>query len=62
MAMAIKKMWKPMIIFSDVPEDTASKVEIFIWENKYKEANNKDTTFKVKNKKMYILLLQHYTT
>ena len=46
MAMATEKMDKPTINVSEVPEDTASRVAIFIWENKYKEAKSKEKTFK----------------
>ena len=38
MSMAIKNMEKSKINIPDVPEDTTSTVDIFIWENKYKEA------------------------
>ena len=34
MSMAIKKMEKPKITVPEIPVDTASRVEIFIWENK----------------------------
>ena len=39
-------MEKPKINVTKVLEDTTSRVEIFIWENKYKESKSRDTTFK----------------
>ena len=45
MAIAINDMGKQTINVSYFPEDTSSRVEIFILENKYKEAKRKDTTF-----------------
>ena len=36
MAMDINNIEKPMINVPEAPEDTASRVDIFIWENKYK--------------------------
>ena len=42
MAMAIKKI-KKMIKVPEISEDTASRIWIFIWENKYKEAKRKET-------------------
>ena len=42
---------------TEVPEDTDSRVAIFIWEKKYKGAKSKETTFEENNRKAYILLL-----
>ena len=41
MFMAIKKINKPVANVSEAPKDTSSRVNIFIWENKYKETNKK---------------------
>ena len=49
MATTIKNIQKPKIDLTEVPEDTSSSVDIFIWEKKYKEANRKDT--KIEEKK-----------
>ena len=42
--MAIKNMENPMINVTKIPEDTAIRVDIFIWDNKYKEAKRKEKT------------------
>ena len=44
--MAINIKEKTIMNMPEVPEDTSSRVEIFIWENKYPEAKRKETTFK----------------
>ena len=43
-------MYEPTINLLEVPEYTYSLVDIFIWENKYKEPKRKEMTFK-ENKK-----------
>ena len=43
MSMVINKTDKPMINMPEVLEDTSRRVQIFIWENKYKEAKRKET-------------------
>ena len=45
MAMAIKKMEKTTITVPIIPEDTDIILDILIWDNKYKEAKSKETTF-----------------
>ena len=60
-AIEIKNTEKPTINMLKVPEDTASRLEIFIWENNYKESKSREETFKQKNKKTYILLPQRFT-
>ena len=50
-----------MINFPEVPEDILSRLDIFTWENNYKEDRSKDTTFEENNKNTYILILQHCT-
>ena len=62
MTTTIKDMETSIINVPKILEDTASRVEIFIWENKYKEAQRKYTNFDKNNKKTYSLLLQHCTT
>ena len=61
MAMAINNMDKPTINVPEVPEDTASRLEILIWGNNYKEAKWKETTLKKHNKNTYRLIIHHYT-
>ena len=44
--MAINIKEKTIMNMPEAPEDTSSRVEIFIWENKYPEAKRKETTLK----------------
>ena len=46
MTTTIKDMETSIINVPKILEDTASRVEIFIWENKYKKAKRKDITFR----------------
>ena len=60
-SMVFKKMETPTIDIPEVPEDTSSRVDILIWEKKYKGSNRKYITFKKNNKKTYSLIPQHCT-
>ena len=51
MVVAINNMEKPTINLPEVPEDKFRRVEIFIWENKYKEDKRKETNFQENNNK-----------
>ena len=48
MAMDTKGIENLMINVPKSPDDRVRMVDIFIWDNKYKEANGKETTFEGK--------------
>ena len=43
--MAVKNTVNPIITVPKIPEDTTSRVDIFIWENKYKQSNMNEINF-----------------
>ena len=57
--MATKKKENPMINVPKISEDTDIRVDIFIWENKYKESKRKEAT--PEKKKTYSIPLQNFT-
>ena len=61
MSMAIKKMDKPIINIPKSPEDTSSRVDIFIWGKSTRKLIGSISPSNKNNKKIYIMIVHHCT-